>query len=220
MPSQGDVTRDPSVYDTVKEYIRTTYNKQGNIYLGVLHRLDRPAGGILVLGKTSKASSRLSKAFQAREIEKRYCAVVIPGPRAQHGELKHHIYRLAGKNIVRAVPKPTPDSKPASLDYRVLLREGREALVEVNLHTGRRHQIRAQLSAIRSPIKGDVKYGAKYFNRDQSICLLAKSLGFMHPVKKEQLTVEIPLPDRGPWKPFGELYRKKTGLAEPVVRWG
>lgn len=220
MASQGDETGDESVYDWAREYIRVTYQKQGNVYLGLIHRLDRPAGGILVLGKTSKAASRLSKQFQSREVKKIYYALVERAPDQPHGELRHNLKKLPGRNIMRAYDKAVHGSKPAHLDYRLVTRQGSRALLEVRLHTGRRHQIRVQLASMGCTIKGDVKYGKTEFNADKSICLLARRITFEHPVQKKPLTIEIPVPEGPEWRPFDKLDRSKTSVTKPVVTWG
>ncbi|MEM9983783.1 MAG: RluA family pseudouridine synthase [Bacteroidota bacterium] len=220
MPSQGDQTRDLNVYDWAKEYIRVAYQKPGQVYLGLVHRLDRPAGGVLVLAKTSKAASRLSKQFQAKEVKKIYYALVEQAPLPSHGELKHFLKKLPGKNIMRAYPKPVAEAKEASLGYRTLEKSGGQALLEVKLHTGRRHQIRVQLASLGATIKGDVKYGKTDFNPDKSICLLARRLTFTHPTQKKDLTVEIPIPDGPIWRPFNRLDRSRTGVTQARVSWG
>ncbi len=202
MPSQGDDTGDESVFDWVKEYIRITYNKPGKVYLGLIHRLDRPAGGVLVLAKTSKAAARLSKQFQSRKPQKFYWAITENTPDQPHGVLKHYLKKLPGKNIMRAYDKAVHGSKEAQLEYRVLQISGRRALLEVKLLTGRRHQIRVQLASMGCVIKGDVKYGKSSFNFDKSICLLARELTLEHPTKKEDLTFTAPLPKNELWMDF------------------
>ncbi|MCI4667849.1 MAG: RluA family pseudouridine synthase [Bacteroidia bacterium] len=202
MPSQGDESGDESVFDWVKEYIRVKYNKPGNVYLGLIHRLDRPTGGVLILAKTSKAAARLSKQFQARQTQKLYWAITENIPSTPHGELKHFLKKLQGKNIMRAYNKEVHASKAAHLEYRVLKTSGKRALLEVKLHTGRRHQIRVQLASIGCVIRGDVKYGKSSFNFDKSICLLARELSVEHPTKKEMLTFVAELPKNELWSEF------------------
>jgi len=220
MASQGDVTGDESVVDWVKGYLKRTYDKPGNVYLGLIHRLDRPAGGILVLGKTSKAASRLSKQFQQKEVEKVYLAITERAPEPPQGELLHHLAKLPGKNIMRAHRKPVGDSKRAKLDYRVLHTHNQRALVEVQLETGRRHQIRVQLASIGCTIKGDVKYGKTSFNPDQSICLLSRRMTLQHPTLNKPLTVELPIPEGPIWRPFDKLDRSATKIRKARVIWG
>lgn len=200
MLSQGDETGDQSIVDWTKNYIRITYNKPGNIYLGLLHRLDRPTGGVLLLAKTSKAAARVSKLFQSRNVQKVYIALTEKVPSPPVGTLNHYLKRLPDKNIMRAYQKEVPDSKSASLDYRLLRSAKGKALIEVQPKTGRRHQIRVQLANIGCTIRGDVKYGQTSFNPDKSICLFAQKLVLVHPVKKEPLVIEAPLPETDWWK--------------------
>ncbi len=202
MPSQGDETGDLNVNDWVKEYIRTTYNKPGNVYVALLHRLDRPTGGLLALAKTSKAAERMSKQFQQRKVQKTYYAITERIPEPTAGELKHFVKKLPGKNIMRAFHKEVHASKSAHLAYKVLRTVGKRALLEVKLFTGRRHQIRVQLASIGCVIQGDVKYGQSQFNPDKSICLLAQSLTFEHPIRKEAMTFSLELPQNAIWQPF------------------
>ncbi|MEM7657566.1 MAG: RluA family pseudouridine synthase [Bacteroidota bacterium] len=202
MPSQGDSSQDESVFEWVKEYIRVTYQKPGNVYLGLLHRLDRPTGGVLLLAKTSKAATRISKAFQKREIQKTYQAITEQAPRSANGSLIHFLKQLPNQNIMRAHRKAVPDSKQAELSYQTRNTKGKRALVEVHPLTGRKHQIRVQLAAIGCTIVGDVKYGQTQFNPDKSICLFAHRLELTHPVRKEPLVIEAPLPTAGIWRDF------------------
>lgn len=202
MPSQGDESGDESVFDWVKEYIRVTYHKPGNVYTALLHRLDRPTGGILLLAKTSKAAARMSRQFQKKQVQKTYLALTEHAPPKPQDVLTHHLKKLAGKNIVRAYPRPVEGSKPAELSYQLLRQANGLALLEVQPVTGRRHQIRVQLASIGCVIKGDVKYGETTFNADKSICLLAHRLTVTHPTKKEPLTLELPMPTDGPWATF------------------
>jgi 23S rRNA pseudouridine1911/1915/1917 synthase len=202
MPSQGDATGDESVFDWVKEYIRVSYNKPGNVYVGLLHRLDRPAGGVLLLAKTSKAAARMSKQFQEKEPQKKYYAITERIPAQKEASLKHYLKQLPGKNIMRAFNKPVHAGKESVLSYKVLKTQGERALVEVQLLTGRKHQIRVQLASIGAVIAGDVKYGKSQFLPDRSIALLAKELSFVHPTSKELLSIEAPLPSTGIWADF------------------
>ncbi len=200
MPSQGDSTGDESVFDWVKSYIRTTYHKQGNVYTALIHRLDRPTGGVLVLGKTSKAAARLSDQFQKKQIQKTYYAISEQIPSERQGILIHYLKRLPGKNIMRAYRKEVDASKRAELSYRVLATKGARALIEVLPKTGRKHQIRVQLASMGCTIQGDVKYGKTNFNFDKSISLLAKKLTLIHPTKKEEMTFEAAWPKNEIWK--------------------
>lgn len=219
MASQADQTGDESVVDWVKQYLKTTYNKPGNVYLGLIHRLDRPAGGILLLAKTSKGASRLSQQFQAKTVRKIYYALTERIPARPEGQLTHHLKKLPGRNIMRAYPKAIADSKLSKLHYRVLQTHQQRALLEVELETGRRHQIRVQLASMGCTIKGDVKYGETKFNSDQSICLLARRITFEHPTQKQRLTIEIPVPDGPIWRPFDRYDRRDSKVVGPQVRW-
>lgn len=202
MLSQGDETGDISVVDWVTSYLRTTYNKPGNVYVGLLHRLDRPAGGVLLLAKTSKAAARVSRLFQQKEPNKLYLAITERTPEPPAGSLIHHVKKLPDKNIMKAFRHPVHGSKEARLDYWVKATHGDKALVEVRLHTGRRHQIRVQLGSIGCPIMGDVKYGKTEFLPNTCIALLAHSLTIEHPIKKEPLTITAPIPQEEPWTLF------------------
>ena len=202
MLSQGDISGDESVFDWVKNYIKEKYQKPGNVYLALLHRLDRPAGGVLLLAKTSKAAGRVSKQFQAKTTRKKYLLITERAPEPAKGELRHFVKKLPGKNIMRAYHKAVHGSKEAILTYKVLKKVAGRALVEVQLMTGRRHQIRVQMASIGSVIRGDVKYGKTTFNPDKSICLFAKTLTIEHPVNKAPLTIKAPLPANKLWRPF------------------
>ena len=204
MPSQGDQTGDLSIFDWTKEYIRVTYNKPGNIYTALLHRIDRPVGGVMVLGKTSKAASRMSKAFQERKVQKTYWAITENIPASENGVLENYLKKLGGKNIMRAYDKNVHHSKFARLSYKTLRVNDGKALLEIKPETGRRHQIRVQLSAIKCTIKGDVKYGKTKFNEDKCICLIAKKISFEHPTKKELVTFEVDYPTAKSWSAFAE----------------
>lgn len=191
---QGDKTGDMPLSEVVKEYIRVKYNKPGNVYLGVVHRLDRPTSGIVVFSKTSKALPRLNKLFKDKEAKKTYWAVVKNAPPKTEDILVHYLKRNPKQNKSFAHKKEVPDSKKAILDYRVLKKLDNYYLLEIDLQTGRHHQIRSQLSAIGSPIKGDLKYGFDRSNKDASIHLHARKLTFVHPVKKETLEIIAPPP--------------------------
>lgn len=187
MPSQGDASGDPSIGDWVKEYIREKYKKPGNVYVGLLHRLDRPVSGIILLAKTSKAATRMSEAFRKRKIQKVYQAMVLAPPQQAHGQLRHFVGKVPGQvNIMRAYPKAGEGRKSAVLDYRVLGERNGHCLLEILPHTGRKHQIRVQLAAMGCPIVGDMKYSRTQPLPDRSIALLAQALVFQHPVRKEE----------------------------------
>lgn len=196
---QGDKTGDIPLSEVVKEYLKVKYNKPGNVYLGVVHRLDRPTSGIVVFARTSKALPRLNKLFKEKEAKKTYWAIVKNPPPKQADTLVHFMKRNPKQNKSYAHLKEVPDSKKAILEYRLLKQLNNYYLLEVDLHTGRHHQIRSQLSAVGSPIKGDLKYGFDRSNKDASIHLHARKLNFIHPVKKEKLEVIAPPPQDPLW---------------------
>lgn len=192
---QGDKTGDAPLSEVVKKYIALKYDKPGAVYLGVVHRLDRPTSGIVVFARTSKALPRLNKAFAERETQKTYWALVKNPPPAESGTLIHYLKRNPKQNKSYAHKHEVPDSKKAILDYRVIKKLKTFYLLEIDLHTGRHHQIRAQLTAIGSPIKGDLKYGFDRSNPDGSISLLSRKLTLTHPVKKEEMTFTAEVPE-------------------------
>ena len=191
---QGDKTGDKPLSDVVKEYLKDKYNKPGEVFLGVIHRLDRPTTGIVVFAKTSKALTRLNESFKNRETKKTYWAIVKNQPPKDKDILVHFLKRNPKNNTSKAHTKEVPESKKASLDYSVFKKLDNYYALEINLHTGRHHQIRAQLNAIGSPIKGDLKYGFDRSNKDGGIHLHARTLEFTHPVSKEiiKLTASTP----------------------------
>ena len=197
---QGDKTKDKPLSDIVKEYIKDKYNKPGAVFLGVVHRLDRPTTGIVVFAKTSKALTRMNELFSSRETQKTYWAVVKNKPSSKEDKLVHYIKRNEKNNTSKAHLKEVPESKMASLEYKTIKELTNYTALEINLHTGRHHQIRAQLSAIGSPIKGDLKYGFDRSNPDGGIHLHARKLVFIHPVTKENLVLVAPVPDEVIWK--------------------
>lgn len=196
---QGDKTGDKPLSDVVKEYIKDKYNKPGEVFLGVVHRLDRPTTGIVVFARTSKALTRLNELFKNRETQKTYWAVVKNKPSANATKLIHYLKRNEKNNTSKAHLKEVPDSKVASLDYKIIKELNNYFALEINLHTGRHHQIRAQLSAIGSPIKGDLKYGFDRSNPDGGIHLHARKLIFIHPVTKKSLQIIAPVPNDPVW---------------------
>lgn len=199
---QGDKTGDTPLSETVKQYIKEKYHKPGNVFLGVTHRLDRPVSGLVLFARTSKALSRLNEMFKTKEIKKTYWAIVKNQPPAPAGELVHWLVRNEKQNKSYAYDREVKDSKKAILDYKVIGRSERYYLLEINLQTGRHHQIRCQLAKIGCPIKGDLKYGAQRSNPDGSICLHARRIEFVHPVSKEKMSFEAPVPDSALWKSF------------------
>jgi 23S rRNA pseudouridine1911/1915/1917 synthase len=196
---QGDKTGDKPLSEVVKEYIKDKYNKPGEVFLGVVHRLDRPTTGIVVFARTSKALTRMNELFSNRETQKTYWAVVKNKPEKSQDKLVHYIKRNEKNNTSKAHIKEVPDSKMASLDYKTIKTLDNYVALEINLHTGRHHQIRAQLSAIGSPIKGDLKYGFDRSNPDGGIHLHARKLKFVHPVSKENLEIIAPTPNDSVW---------------------
>ncbi|GAA3512625.1 RNA pseudouridine synthase [Aquimarina addita] len=196
---QGDKTGDKPLSEVVKEYISEKYNKPGAVYLGVVHRLDRPTSGIIVFARTSKALPRLNKLFADKKAKKTYWAVVKNHPPAKSDTLTHWLKRNPKQNKSYAYPKEISDSKKAILDYTLIKKLNNYYLLEINLHTGRHHQIRSQLSSIGCTIKGDLKYGADRSNKDGSIHLHARILTFIHPVKKESVTIIAPPPSDAIW---------------------
>jgi 23S rRNA pseudouridine1911/1915/1917 synthase len=196
---QGDKTGDKPLSEVVKEYIKDKYNKPGDVFLGVVHRLDRPTTGIVVFARTSKALSRLNDLFKNRETEKTYWAVVKNKPPKNEDTLIHYLKRNEKNNTSKAHTKEVPESKKASLDYKVIKELNNYFALEINLHTGRHHQIRSQLSVIGCPIKGDLKYGFDRSNPNGGIHLHARKLKFIHPVSKEPIEIIAPVPDDVIW---------------------
>lgn len=199
---QGDETGDPTLADAVKLYLKRTYGKQGNVYLGIPHRLDRPTSGIVVYAKTEKALIRLNELFRGSGVKKTYWAVVDRAPLQPEGTLVHYLVRDAVRNKSIAHSVERNGSKLAKLSYRLVGASKSYYLLEIDLHTGRHHQIRAQLAAIGLHVKGDLKYGAQRSNPDGGIHLHARRISFVHPVKKETLTIIAPPPDDPVWNSF------------------
>ena len=200
---QGDKTGDRPLSELVKDYLKEKYQKPGNVFLGVVHRLDRPVSGLVVFARTSKALSRLNRMFAEGEVHKTYWAIVKNEKSRVDGvaqELTHWLTRNEQQNKSYAYDREVPRSKKAVLRYRVMAVGDRYALLEVQLMTGRHHQIRCQLSKLGMPIKGDLKYGAHRSNPDGSISLLSRRVEFVHPVSKEPVCAIAPLPDDALWK--------------------
>ncbi|RKX81002.1 MAG: RNA pseudouridine synthase, partial [Spirochaetes bacterium] len=186
---QGDKTGDKTLGDSVSDYIKTTYNKPGNVFLGIVHRLDRPTSGAVVFAKTSKALSRLNNMFRDNEVKKIYWAVTDAMPPDDHGVLEHYLLRNQKQNKSYAQKTAVEGSKLAKLDYRVVKATDRYYLLQIELHTGRHHQIRAQLAAVGCRIKGDLKYGSPRSNPGGGIHLHARRISFVHPVSKEKIDI-------------------------------
>ncbi|WP_026711369.1 RNA pseudouridine synthase [Flavobacterium filum] len=197
--AQGDTSGDKPLPDIVKEYLKEKYNKPGEVFLGVVHRLDRPTTGIVVFAKTSKALTRMNDLFSSRETQKTYWAVVKNMPPKEEDTLIHYIKRNPKNNTSKAHIKEVPESKKASLHYKVIATLDYYYVLEIELHTGRHHQIRAQLQAIGCSIKGDLKYGFDRSNPDGGIHLHARKLSFIHPVSKDALTIVAPTPNDVIW---------------------
>ncbi len=196
---QGDKTGDRTLADDVKAYIKEKYAKPGSVFLGVTHRLDRPVSGIVIFAKTSKALSRINDMLRNGEIHKTYWAITKNRPKEEQANLTHWIKRNEKQNKSYAYDKEVPGTKKAILHYKVIGSTDNYTLLEVNLLTGRHHQIRCQLAKIGCPIRGDLKYGAKRSNPDGSISLLARKIEFTHPVSKKTIIVEAPLPKDNLW---------------------
>lgn len=200
--AQADKTGDVALNEIVKEYIKEKYNKPGKVYLGLVHRLDRPTSGGLIFGRTDKATSRLSKMFQNHEVKKIYWAVVDKRPPQMEDRLEHYLVKNQQKNKSFPSHSKNANAKKAILNYKYISSIDNYHLLQIELETGRHHQIRAQLAAIDCRIKGDVKYGFKRANPDLSIHLHARYLEFIHPVKKEWMKFEIMTPNDPVWSAF------------------
>jgi len=199
---QGDKTGDTPLSEDVKQYIKEKYNKPGNVFVGVVHRLDRPTSGVVMFAKTSKALSRLTVMMRNREVKKTYWAIVKNSPKFPTGTLTHYMTRNTKRNKSTAGYAPVPGAKQAILNYKTLAKSNDYFLLEIDLKTGRHHQIRAQLAAINCPIKGDLKYGFPRSNPAASISLHARYLSFVHPVSKEEINVTANPPKDALWDYF------------------
>ena len=198
---QGDKTGDTPLSETVKQYLKEKYAKPGNVFIGVTHRLDRPVSGLVIFAKTSKALPRLNEMFKNSEVKKTYWAIVKDAPKEAEGELVHYLVRNEKQNKSYAYEKEVPNSKKAILHYRLIGRSQNYFLLEVDLKTGRHHQIRCQLAKMGCPIKGDLKYSPRS-NPDGSICLHARHVQFIHPVSKELIELDAPVPAGSLWNGF------------------
>ena len=201
---QGDKTGDTPLSETVKSYIKERYQKPGNVFLGVVHRLDRPVSGVTLFARTSKALTRLSEMFRTRDVHKTYWAIVCNQPPKEEDTLTHWLTRDEKSNKAKAYDREVPQSKQAVLDYRVIAHSERYWLLEIDLHTGRHHQIRCQLAKIGCPIKGDLKYGSPRSNPDGSISLHARRIYFEHPVSHQPIDIVAPVPDDRLWKTISQ----------------
>ncbi len=203
---QGDKTGDVCLADKVGQYLKEKYNKPGNVFVGVTHRLDRPVSGLVLFAKTGKALSRLNEMFKNSEVKKTYWAIVKECPEQEEGELTHYLVRNEKQNKSYAYNKEVKNSKKAVLHYKLIGHSENYYLLEVDLKTGRHHQIRCQLAKIGCPIKGDLKYGFPRSNPDGSICLHARRIRFTHPVSKIVIDLEAPLPKGNTWRAFMDLH--------------
>lgn len=203
--SQGDKTNDVPLVESIKDYLKQKYNKPGNVYAGLIHRIDRPVSGVLIFAKTSKAGERMSQIIRDRQFKKTYWAIVKNKPQQETAILKHHLLKNEKMNKSFAYAEKKGDSKEAILQYNLIAASERYFLLEVDPQTGRHHQIRAQLAAIGCPIKGDLKYGFDRSNKDGSVSLHARKLEFIHPIKNEPVIITADPPEDPVWNAFMEL---------------
>ena len=206
MPVQEDQSRDKDLLTLLKEDIKIRYQKPGNVYLGLVHRLDRPVGGVITFAKTSKAASRLSDIIRRQVYDRRYLAVVRGIPAKEKGILEHYLVKNHRENVVHTVSRNNQNAKKAILEYEIIGKTKGLSLLSIKLHTGRSHQIRVQLAAMGCPLFGDQKYGQKLNRHGQQIGLWAHSLKFEHPTKKEILTIQSDPPNEYPWNLWGDLF--------------
>lgn len=203
IPTQEDESKDKDLLTMVKEYIKEKEDKPGNVFVGLVHRLDRPTGGVMVFAKTSKAASRLSAQIAENEFKKRYLAVVLGKPREKRLKLVNYLQKNARTNTVQVVPELTTGAKRAELEYEVIEAKEKVSLVDVKLYTGRSHQIRVQMKHIGCPVYGDVKYGGDKLAKGHNLALWAYELKFVHPTTKENMTFKVyPPEDIVPWNVF------------------
>lgn len=206
MPCCEDESKDPDLLSLVREYIRVTYEKPGNVYVGLVHRLDRPTGGVMVFAKSSKAAARLSEGLKSGDFEKKYLAVLMSRPKEDKAVLTHYIKKNAVNNMVYVTPQTTEGAKKAQLEYCVKEEVGGCTLVEVTLHTGRSHQIRVQMNAIGCPLYGDMRYGGERAKKGR-LALWAYQLSFTHPTTQERMVFKVEPPkDLPPWKAFDTAF--------------
>ena len=202
VPSCGDESGDDSLLEAVRRYVKVTYEKPGNVYIGLIHRLDRPTGGVMVFAKTSKAASRLAEQMRGGDFEKQYLTVLVGSPAEKRATLVNYLKKNPVNNMVYICPQTTDGAKMASLEYEVLEEKGGCSLVRVKLHTGRTHQIRVQMAGISHPVYGDMRYGGENAKKG-NLALWAYSLTFTHPVTKERLRFMLEPPaENVPWKNF------------------
>lgn len=202
---QGDKTGDTPLSDFVKAYVKEKYNKPGEVFIGTIHRIDRPVSGVVLFARTSKALTRMNKLFQTKEIQKTYWAAVKNAPPKTEGNLVHFLKKNESKNMSKAFDKEIDGARRSELNYKLIASSDSFHLLEIQPITGRHHQIRVQLSKMGSPIKGDVKYGFNRGNKDSSIHLHARKIEFIHPVKKEKMCIIAPPPKEALWDIFKDL---------------
>jgi len=202
---QGDKTGDIPLSEIIRQWLKEKYNKPGNVFTGVIHRLDRPVSGVVVFAKTTKALERMNTLFREGEVKKIYWAIVKTPPPQAEGELVHYLVRNEKQNKSYAYNDEKQGSQKAILSYKLIAKSDNYFLLEVVLKTGRHHQIRCQLAKIGCPVKGDLKYGFDRSNKDGGICLHARRISFIHPVSKEPVTITAPVPDEKLWKQFKNL---------------
>jgi 23S rRNA pseudouridine1911/1915/1917 synthase len=207
---QGDKTGDKPLNEIVKDFLKQKYQKPGDVFVGTVHRIDRPVSGVLLFAKTSKALTRLNKMFQTKEIQKTYWAVVKKTPPKEEGTLINYLIKNEAKNISRTVSENVKGALRCELDYKIIGKLKTLTLLEINPHTGRHHQIRVQLAAIGSPIKGDLKYGFARSNEDASIHLHARKISFIHPVKKELLEIIAAPPNEIVWNDCLKIHSQQA----------
>ena len=205
---QVDKTKDKALEDSLKDYIKEKYHKPGDVFLGVVHRIDRPVSGVVLFARTSKALTRLNEMFQEKSVEKIYWAIVKEKPPKTEDTLVHYLVRNTRNNKSYCYPNEVKDSKQAILHYKLIASSDLYHMLEIRLETGRHHQIRSQLGTIGCPIKGDLKYGFPRSNKDGGISLHSRKVKFIHPVRDEELIIEAPLPEDSLWKAFGEILSK------------
>ncbi|MGL4994208.1 MAG: RluA family pseudouridine synthase [Bacteroidales bacterium] len=206
---QGDKSGDKPLSEIVKDWIKEKYDKPGNVFCGVTHRLDRPVSGLVIFAKTSKALSRLNEMFREHSIRKRYWAIVYNAPSKPEGELRHFMIKNEKQNKSYAYDTPKPGTKEAILNYKLIASSEKYHLLEIDLKTGRHHQIRCQLAKMGCVIKGDLKYGAPRSNPDAGISLHSRHVEFIHPVSKEPIILDAPVPDDALWNWFEEMIESK-----------
>jgi len=202
---QGDQTGDQPLSEAIREYIRVKYKKPGNVFCGVIHRIDRPVSGVVVLARTSKGLERMSKLFQQKKIKKTYYAIVERRPELEEGHLVHWLVKDSKKNFTHAHERQVKDSKLSDLAYKLVGKVSSYYLLKIKPGSGRSHQIRAQLAKMGCPIKGDIKYGSKHKNKNGSIHLHAYQLEFEHPTKKEPMRITAALPKEQIWQQLSHL---------------